>query len=614
VFDLKKILDDIIQLGTGEIYMKASLESSQRTLCELLKETRYFLVLDDLWNDKLTDWEELTGLLSTGGSGSVIIVTTRNTNVASMVKTMEPYDVAKLPHDKCMQIFTRYAFRGESEDKMDRQLVSIGETIVEKCCGVPLAAKTLGSLLSSCRNVEEWRRIVEDNLWKIEQNTDDILPALKLSYDALPHYLRACFSCLSVFPKDHNIYQDILIMFWMALGLVPASNKRTQLQTGEKYFKELLGRSLFQDQYILGDSSIFYCKMHDLIHDLATSVSQKEHAIVSSEKVTVSESVRHLVWDREDFSIGNKFPKQLRKACKTRTFTIRASFGTVSKSFVDDIFSSFTLLRALTFYGVDFELLPSSVGNLMHLRYLLIQYNAKLRLLPKSLCKLVNLEMLLLYGCNQLEELPSEAHNLVSVVYLNLTSKQKYIFRKGLGGWSSLVNLRMSYCYELTSLGEGFDSLSALRELLIYDCPKLAALPSSIWHLSTLVALRISGCEELDLMVPGEALGGLYNLQNLQLGGLPKLVRLPETFGSAASSLQYFQIGNCKNLERLPSYIQYCRDLKKAVIYDCPELSIRCAVESGEDYPLISHVCEIYIDGTLLSKASTSAGEWSSLD
>lgn len=179
-----------------------------------------------------------------------------------------------------------------------------------------------------------------------------------------------------------------------------------------------------------------------------------------------------------------------------------------------------------------------------------------------------------------------------------------------------LLILKMSNCDELVSLEKGFDKLRALRELLIYDCPKLTALPTSMWQLSTLVALSIGGCEELDLMLPGEALGlgRLHSLQNLQLGDLPKLVRLPESFKSAASSLQYIQIVDCENLEGLPSYIQDFRSLKKALIYNCPELSIRCAAESGEDYPFIRHIPEVYIDEILLSKASSPAGECSSLD
>lgn len=62
------------------------------------------------------------------------------------------------------------------------ELVNIGSEIVKKC-GVPLAARTLGGLLYSKYDKQDWLSVRDNEVWTFVQKENDILPALRLSYD-----------------------------------------------------------------------------------------------------------------------------------------------------------------------------------------------------------------------------------------------------------------------------------------------------------------------------------------------------------------------------------------------------------------------------------------------
>ncbi|XP_004304658.1 PREDICTED: putative disease resistance protein RGA4-like [Fragaria vesca subsp. vesca] len=97
-----------------------------------------------------------------------------------------------------MSLLIKRAFK-KGEEQHYPHLIGIGEDIVNKCGGVPLAVATLGSMLYLNREPDRWLSVRDDDMWSI--GNDNILPALKLSYDALPQHLKPMFCILFTFPK-----------------------------------------------------------------------------------------------------------------------------------------------------------------------------------------------------------------------------------------------------------------------------------------------------------------------------------------------------------------------------------------------------------------------------
>ena len=201
-FDQCRVAKAIIEDGGGSSDFN-ELQTLLKKICDLIRGKKILLVLDDVWTEETTDWEPFKVALKCGAQGSKILVTTRNERVARMVDSASMTNLNKLFEDDCWLIISKLAFVGQDE-KQCEQLEDLGRKLANKCKGLPLAANTLGSLMQNKRSIQEWRSVLENNLWELEDVQKGLLGPLLLSYYKSPSAIKRCFIYCAVFPKDHQ--------------------------------------------------------------------------------------------------------------------------------------------------------------------------------------------------------------------------------------------------------------------------------------------------------------------------------------------------------------------------------------------------------------------------
>ncbi|KAJ7943924.1 Disease resistance protein [Quillaja saponaria] len=412
-FSLERMTKSIIQSATGKECGNLELDPLQRQLQEILKSKRYLLVLDDVWNEDQEKWDRLKYVLACGSKGSSIVVSTRLVKVAYIMGTVPPHELSCLSEADCWSLFKQRAFGPEREER--ESLVAIGKEIVKRCGGVPLAAKALGGLLRFKNEEKEWVHVKESELWNLPQDESCVLPALRLSYFNLSLNLRQCFAYCAIFNKDERLDKEHLIHLWMANGFISSSGNMEAEDVGNEVFAELYWRSLFQEAWTneVGDVESF--KMHDLVHDLAQSITEEEYLVVEN-----IESLSDLSTRTHHVSSLNN----LSKITPLRSTTLNMGILEKVKSLrtlllvADDLQPSipqssvFRSLRSL-------RATPLKIGNLIHLRYLDLS-NSKFTTLPESICSCWNLQTLKLNYCHYLVSLPKHLRRLRNLRHLEI--------------------------------------------------------------------------------------------------------------------------------------------------------------------------------------------------
>nr|XP_023880855.1 putative disease resistance protein RGA3 [Quercus suber] len=359
----------------------------QTLLCEihgLIKDKKFFLVLDDVWIEDSQKWEPFKFALKNGGHGSRILVTARKQKVAEMMESAPTINLEVLSNEDCWLIFSKIAFSNEDQLKY---LEDIGRKLASKCKGLPLAAKTLGSLMQNKRSREQWNKILDSHLWELEDIEKGLLAPLFLSYYELPSIMRRCFSYCSIFAKDYFFHRDKLVFHWMAQGYIESKTNMEMEVIAEEYFEKLAMRSFFQDFMRDEDSDgqIISCKMHDIVHDFAQLMTKNETFETDGDKEIDCQSVRHL---HLKISKEMQFLESIYRAENLRTlFLLSGERDYEFEMLLLNSFHHFKCLRTLIL-DCPIKKLPDAVENLIHLRCLLISENVEIVELPETFCNL----------------------------------------------------------------------------------------------------------------------------------------------------------------------------------------------------------------------------------
>jgi len=463
-------------------------EKTLRDLQSIISGKRYLIVLDDVWNRDADKWGKLKTCLKQGGKGSAVLTTTRDSKVAEIMAmgVDGAHYIEKLSEVHLREIVQSRAFslQNPNSDELDH----IFGRIVDRCAGSPLAAKVFGSMLSNKTSMNEWKHTLAKS--DICNETSEIFPILKLSFDDLPSHMKQCFAFCALFPKDYEIDVDLLIHLWMAHDFIPAQDGDQPETVGAQIFNELTCRSFFQDvkqTFPYGHSlsrslslrKRTICKIHDLMHDIALSVMGKECATVVG-KPTVNKLLqnpsRHIFLSVYGASVifrKRLIISSLDHLLKKQPAMLQTLFFTDYYDPLD--ISQYTSLRALHLPAEDYSVQKHLTGQIQHLRYLNLSGHRFVQL-PEDISVMYNLQTLDLSYCINLRQLPMD---------------MKYM--------ASLRHLYTHGCNSLTCMPPGLGQITSLQTLTYFvagassDCSTIGELG----NLNLGGELELSGLENV---------------------------------------------------------------------------------------------------------------------
>jgi len=427
-FDVLKLTKEILccipahenEGGSGN--QTDNLDQLQKSIAKKLRSKRFLIVLDDIWQCSEDKWANLLApfKMREAGTGSMIIVTTRFPYIAQMVKTTTLVNLEGLEPADFWIFFQACVFDEFTVDHDKEELIEVARKIADKLKCSPLAAKTVGRLLKKRFSREHWVQILENKEWLNQTHDDDIMPALKISYDYLPFHLKKCFSYCALYPEDYKFKSLEIGRFWISLGITDSGGQNDNVEDiGLKYLDELF------DYGFMMKGDYDYYVIHDLLHELAQMVSSKECAHISCSSFraeNIPSSICHLsilMQDKYIENFGGEMDK-LRRQIDIGNLRSLMIFGKYRRAslvnILKDTFKEIKGLRVLFIFMNSPDSLPHNFSKLIHLRYLKLKSPRYSKVcLPSTVSRFHHLKFLDLEDWGSNCDLPKGISRLVNL-------------------------------------------------------------------------------------------------------------------------------------------------------------------------------------------------------
>ncbi|XP_075649601.1 TMV resistance protein N-like [Castanea sativa] len=507
-----------------------------------LYHKRILLVLDDV--NQFDQLEKLAREHNWFGSGSRVIITTRDKHLLIRHNVNGIYEVKGLNDDDALYLFSLKAFNNShpAEDylKLSKQFVNYAN-------GLPLAIGVLGSFLFN-RSKEEWNSAL-DRLKEFPERK--IIKVLQTSFDGLQETEKEIFLHIACFFNMKD--KDYVVKILDCLGLYPCIGLRV-----------LIEKSLLKEY-----ENKFW--MHELLQKMGQDMVRQDCPLELGKhsKLWLYKDIHHVLTTNTGTEAIQGLVLELPWLPK---------FGEFKKAHWNlEVFSKMSNLKLLIIHGVHLLHGPKHLSN--GLRFLDWSFFPS-KSLPSSFQpnELVELHMChskierLWKGIKHFDKLKSielnDSLNLIATPNFTGVSSLEKLVAKGcinlrevhpsIMAHKKLTLLNLEGCKNLNSLPSKFE-MECLENLILSDCSKIKRIPEFARNMECLTKLHLDGTAITKLPCSIEH---LTNLASLHLRDCKNLVCLP-TIICCFKSLKDINVAGCLKLDNLPQSLLNVESLEE---------------------------------------------------